>query len=67
MQKNGFSLRQQCVTQFFLVYRGCRQLYKKVHPSSYDEFIAPEGRVEQDNAETTQNTTIQQDRVRAIA
>jgi len=32
----------------------------------YDEFITPEGRVEQDNAETTQNTTIQQDRVRAI-
>jgi len=30
-----------------------------------DEFITPEGRVEQDNAETTQNTTIQQERVRA--
>jgi len=33
----------------------------------YEEFITPEGRVEQDNAETTQNTTILQDRVRAIA
>ena len=56
-----------------MVSMGVRRNQSLVHwvkdsdlPNKCDEFITPEGRIEQDNAETTRNTTIQDSKISHI-